>query len=411
MATITATILKDNKKQDNSWNVVYRLTHNRKSRYIKTHHYVTKNDLTKSHEIKPDYLIDHLATEIKKYRAAISAIEGIKLLSVDEVKDIITNDTADVELLAFFEKYINKLKSEGRNTTAGPYLTVLNYLKDYNNGSLYASKLTSKFLSNYEDYLRKPKTIERVNQFGGKTVMKNKFLTDKGVHNHMASLRTMFNAAREYYNDEDTGKIIIKNYPFSKYKIKPKKNIKHKDISLDQVKQIIKYTPVGRWQEIAKAMFMTSFYLCGMNAVDIFQEIEQLASKKKRIEYNRSKTKGKRSDEAFISINIPNEVRPYIEVIKNIDTEYSSARNLTSAISKGLRAINEVLQFETLIMYSARHSFATIARNDCGISKDDIALALNHVSSDNRVTDVYIKPDWSIIDNVQRAVIDKLNEK
>jgi hypothetical protein len=39
------------------------------------------------------------------------------------------------------------------------------------------------------------------------------------------------------------------------------------------------------------------------------------------------------------------------------------------------------------------------------MSKDDIALALNHVDEGNRTTDIYIAKDWKIVDDVQRKVI------
>lgn len=60
--------------------------------------------------------------------------------------------------------------------------------------------------------------------------------------------------------------------------------------------------------------------------------------------------------------------------------------------------------------YWARHTFATVARNDCRMSKDDVALALNHVDEGNRTTDVYIAKDWKIADNVQRKVIAQLRK-
>ncbi len=57
----------------------------------------------------------------------------------------------------------------------------------------------------------------------------------------------------------------------------------------------------------------------------------------------------------------------------------------------------------------ARHTWATIARNECQINKDDIALCLGHEDIDNRVTDIYIKHDYSIIDNSNRKVISFIN--
>lgn len=44
------------------------------------------------------------------------------------------------------------------------------------------------------------------------------------------------------------------------------------------------------------------------------------------------------------------------------------------------------------------------------MSKDDIALALNHVDSGNKTTDIYIEKEWKIIDDVQRKVIKKLKK-
>jgi hypothetical protein len=55
-------------------------------------------------------------------------------------------------------------------------------------------------------------------------------------------------------------------------------------------------------------------------------------------------------------------------------------------------------------MYCARHSFGSIARNECRFSKDDVAFALNHIDSTTKITDIYIKPDWRIIDDVQSKV-------
>lgn len=61
--------------------------------------------------------------------------------------------------------------------------------------------------------------------------------------------------------------------------------------------------------------------------------------------------------------------------------------------------------------YWARHTFVTVARNDCRVNKDDVALALNHVDEGNRVTDIYIAKDWRIVDEVQEQVLKKLKEK
>lgn len=408
MATIAPKILKENKKTDGTWNVLYRLSHNRKTRYIKTTHFVDETQIVGKDDISVDFVIDFLAADIKKYRKKISEIENIDLYTVDEVKEMIFSDSKEIDLFPFFGKHIELLKSSGRGSTATPYTTVYNSLKDYvNNGHLYASKVTSKFLQEYEIYLRTPKNIERENRGGSKMKIKDTFLTDKGVHNHMANFRTLFNKARDNYNDEDLGKILIKNYPFSKYKIKPKKNLKHKNIDIEDIRSIRDVAAVTRREVMAKNIFMLSFYMCGMNAVDIYNNIDRLKELPERIGYKRSKTRGKRPDEAFISVKIPKEAKKIIEVL---EINYSTSRSLNGNLSNGLRSLNDRLKIDGLTMYSARHSFATIARNDLNISRDDVSLALNHVNQDSRITDTYLAPDWSKIDRVQDAVIMKINE-
>jgi hypothetical protein len=54
---------------------------------------------------------------------------------------------------------------------------------------------------------------------------------------------------------------------------------------------------------IGKGNLSTVFYMCGMNAKDIY-ELCQSSIAKNRINYNRSKTRKRRKESAFISINL-----------------------------------------------------------------------------------------------------------
>mgnify|MGYP001008425323 CR=1 FL=1 len=405
MATITPKILKKNEYKNGTWRVLYRLSHDRKSRYISTRHFVPKEFVVGSDDISTDFIIDYLAADIKKYRNKINSIENIEVMSIDDVLSMITSDRSDVDLISFFRSHIGKLRSEGREKTAKPFVTVLNSIIDFNGEMLYASKLTSKFLEKYELFLRRPKLIKR--KQGQNTVVRETSVNDKGLHNHMAALRTLFNAAKSHFNDEDTGNIIIKNAPFSKYNIVAKKQKKHKNLSLDMIRIIRDYEPKTKREQTAKQMFMLSFYMCGMNAVDIFNNWDRLKKLPKRIGYNRSKTEGKREDGAYISVSIPECAK---QIISSLEITYSKIDTLNNSLSIGLRSIATNIALHELTMLFARHSFATIARNDLNISKEDVAVALNHVSDDTRITDTYIAPDWSKIDRVQQAVISKINE-
>jgi len=88
-----------------------------------------------------------------------------------------------------------------------------------------------------------------------------------------------------------------------------------------------------------------------------------------------------------------------------LQARYSTANGLDTALSKGMELVRDRAELPELTFYWARHSFATIARNKCRMSKDDIAEALNHVDGEHGTTDIYIEKDWGIVDDVQSAVI------
>jgi integrase len=152
-------------------------------------------------------------------------------------------------------------------------------------------------------------------------------------------------------------------------------------------------------------VFMISFLLCGMNTKDIFNAT---VIKNGRIEYNRSKTRGKRSDEAFISIKIEPELIPLLNKYRDTSgkrvflfhTIYKESRNFTQYANNSLK---KILPGKTT--YYARHTWANTARNKCGVSKDIVSESLNHTTGNN-VTDTYLERNWSAIDEANRKVID-----
>jgi hypothetical protein len=99
----------------------------------------------------------------------------------------------------------------------------------------------------------------------------SKGLTDRGVHNIMRDLRTLFNEARRKYNNDDLGVIKIPHYPFSRYQIPKKPATRKRNHTIEQVRLIRDcIVKPGSRAELAKELYMLSFYLCGINAVDLY---------------------------------------------------------------------------------------------------------------------------------------------
>ncbi|MDD2286425.1 MAG: IS4 family transposase [Paludibacter sp.] len=86
---------------------------------------------------------------------------------------------------------------------------------------------------------------------------------------------------------------------------------------------------------------------------------------------------------------------------------YTTSEIFVSNMAIGLKRVGEVAKIDAPIStYYARHSWATIARNKCKISKSDIDECLNHVNKGDEMVDVYVEKDWSMIDESNRKVLD-----
>lgn len=201
MATIKEVVLKHHKKEDGTYNIKYRLIHNRKITYINTNYFVEEKQLKKDFSIKDKFLLSVVSTDIAKYR--VKLIELDRLLMILDVKDLAnrltqTDENIVINIIDFGRQYVNELIAQGRKGSAYPISTVTNSLCDYfGSQNVEIEQINALMLPNYEKYLRKVRRFKRKNQYGKEVDYVSKGLSDSGLHNHMRDLRTLFNAARD----------------------------------------------------------------------------------------------------------------------------------------------------------------------------------------------------------------------
>lgn len=416
-ATVDYMVFKHHKKSNGTYNVKICITLNRKRAYISTEHNIVDKQLVKdSFEIKDRFVTDQLNTDAAKMRKVISGLGSqvynfeVKALATYLVNAINPAKNSEyIDIIQFSKNKIEQLHSEGRGSTAKDYSAAVNHLlKFIKKNTLDIREINTHFLRKYEVHLKSLKNIG-----------------SRGIEKNLILLRALFNFARSEYNDEDSGLILIPHYPFASYKI-PKADIPQKRaLDITDIIAINNYeyerpksTRVieSPRSVLARDVYMLSFYLLGINSADLYN-IDKM--KNGRLEYNRTKTKDRRPDKAFISVRIPKKAIPLIEKYKdktgerlfNFHRRFSTSEGFNVAINKGLKVVGKSVGIDELQYYSARHSWATIARNKCNISKDDIAMALNHTDPDRRTTDYYIETDWSIIDKANDKVLKYLEKE
>ena len=405
MLTIKAEVQKDRKRMDGTYNIKIRFTKDRAVKRISTNLFVTKEDLTADLKLKESSMIKQEADRlVLHYRTLLTSLHlDSENYDVNEIVNRLLNkEEADkpIDFIAFSRKWINETSIKGKDN----YTTALkSFIRFIGKEELDIKKLTVDLLEKYKDYLNKVRE-ERVKLMveAGKRIPSNRCLSL-----YLMSLRHLYNEAQKYYNKPDKGLIRIPHTPFEYFKIPRQEATRKRAITPEQIKAIwhMSYQNIHKGAkhtcrpDLAKDCFILSFCMMGINSVDLYNATEL---RDNRLIYYRTKTKDRRLDKAKMEVVVPDMVLPIIEKYRDTTgqrlfkfyKDYRDHKAFNKAINKGLKEIGDQLGIDDLEYYAARHSWATIALNKCGIDKYTVHAALNHVDESMRVTDIYIERDF-----------------
>lgn len=313
-----------------------------------------------------------------------------------------------------FDEVVYKIKSsinqEGQTKPRERVFTdyVLDYARTTNNEA--TKKLYEYTARKIEDYDKDATfntiTPEWLRLFEAHLL---KTMSINGISIRLRNIRTVFNWA---INNEWT-----EAYPFRKFKIKQQK-VTINNISVVELRKLRDY-PVEDWQKPYRDFFMLSFYLCGINPVDLLQ-LRKTDMHGGRIRYTRQKT-GK-----LYNIPVPQEAADIINrysghgdyllsFIEGVKDYHYFAQHCNKAIKKigpykivldkvgKLRKIEYHPLFPKITLYSARYTFASIGA-ELDIPRETIALCLGHSWAD--VTSHYIAYNYKKVDEAVDKILD-----
>lgn len=413
MATVQWVIFKHHKKSDGTYNPKIQIIHKSLSAYIPSGVNTECVRFRKGHSsgsVTDSSIEDSLNDKVRKIRAILNEKEEIisEMDTAKEVKDYvlkILDAGSEIDFLRFANEYKDKIKNE---STKAYNVTRINALTDYvvektGKPSLPISKLTHKLLKDYEDWLR---TTNRKSKKANKV---KSGLSENSINSYMGALSIIFNAAKKKYNDYDVGDILIKNDPFKVYSPPRIETTSKRAVERETIRKIFDYHSDKEVPEMTRDLFLMSFFLAGMNLADIYD----CGPFGDRVEYTRKKTRTHKKNKPFLSLMMHPIIADIIEKYRDKDgirgfcfyKMYSNMPAFHQAVRRGISVLRRELSLPDLTYYAARHSFATIARNECDISMDDIALCLTHESGHD-ITDTYVKLDFSRVDNVINKVVD-----
>lgn len=316
----------------------------------------------------------------------------LKGKAVKDVKVMLEcEERGETVLRGRVEEYIEKTMNRKSKGTRDTYVATLNKLRAYapDFNSLTFDDITIDWLEDFDAWLS--------------TSMPSP--NSRGIYHR--NIRAVFNVAL------DDG--VTTNYPFRKFKIKRIETSK-RSLSIDELRVLLSWE-IEDFKAKYRDIFLLMILLRGINLVDLcslkFENVNN-----GRIEYYRAKT------HKLYSIKIEPEAQEILNRYKgnnfliDICDRYANYKDFKSRMNKELKKIGVIKigkhgkkvitpLFPKLSTYWARHTYASIAYNECGISMDIISDLLGH-SNGMAVTNIYIRRNEKIADEAARRIIDKI---
>lgn len=239
-----------------------------------------------------------------------------------------------------------------------------------------------------------------------------------GIAKELRNIRATFNWARR--------RGMTQNYPFLDYHIQQEET-EPNNISVDDLCRLRDY-PCETWQRPYVDFFFLSFYLAGINSVDLLT-MKRDAFKDGHISFVRTKT-NKQGAHTIRTITLPvlpeakeiidrypskegwllgfmdsrNDYRSFVRVCNEALQKVGPSWKVKDKVGK-LRKVEHSPICPDITLYSARYSFGSIAANDLDISERTIGMCLGHSWSKN-VTSRYMAHDQRKVDDAVRRVVE-----
>lgn len=386
MVTVNYYVNPKKKRKDNTFNVKIIITYKRKRKMLPTSFYVTKLDLTRGGKIKNQQILDGINKIIQTYKSKINTM-GVEFgnITLEQIVKNLKEEKCDCD----FFVYTDLISKEKKEKTKNNYIFVASVVEKYiGTKNLDMRLMDYSFFCDIEKFVTKrynPGTVQII----------------------MTYLKVIYKSAVIYFNNEHEQ--VLSTYVLTAYTYRNKYEPEKRAVGIETIKKIYSLELINKRVELARDLFILSFCLLGMNLIDMFncEKCEQT------IKYNRTKTKDSRSDSAYIEVEIDDRVKHIVDKYRGknkmfcFSEVYKNYYPFKNAVSYGMSKLS-LLVGKKLTFYSARHSFATIAYNDCGIDKFTVHKMLNHIDNGTKITDVYIKTDFKKINEANKKILDLL---
>lgn len=399
MATLKACVKA--KRKDGFYPVYIRVIHHKKVAYMPTDKMVNDKGLTKTGEIDDPYVLQFCTARIVEYMEILNKIDT-ENWTVKDVVDYLKSGYSDICFSDYARKHIDRMIDRGQQRNARNYELALQHMERFAGTTrVMFSHLTSNFVARW---------IQSLEQ------------THRAKEMYPICMRQVFKAAQLEMNDYDNGIIRIKTNPWVKVQIPKADRTEKLAITPEACREFFSFPlPESKMKlplmELGRDVAMMVLCLAGINTVDLFN-LRREDYHGGIIHYQRAKTKKFRADGAYMEMRVPAIILPLFEKYANMDEKddhlfvfsqrHTTNDSFCANVNGGIKQVCQAMGMskdEDYSSYTFRHTWGTVAQNDCGASISDVAFAMNH-SSGHKVTRGYIKLDFTPAWELNEKVVD-----
>ena len=297
----------------------------------------------------------------------------------------------EYSLFNFMGKLIIKLKQNGKIRTSETYTSTLKSFRKFRKDEdIMLDCITSEIMEEYEAWL------------------KNNGLIPNSISFYTRVLRAVYNRAVE-------DGIIDNRYPFRKVYTGVDKTVK-RALPLPVIKKIIRLElSMAPALDLARDMFILSFYLRGMSFIDM-AFLKKSDLRNGSVTYRRRKTGQQliiawEPEMQMILDKYPENNTDYLLPIitKPVNNERNTYRNKGYNINHNLKKIAAMVGVNVPVtLYSARHSWASAAKAK-GIPVSVISEGMGHDSE--ATTQIYLASlETSVVDKANTVILKSLKK-
>nr|WP_308532713.1 site-specific integrase [uncultured Prevotella sp.] len=395
MATIKLAVLKHTKAKNGTYKIRISIGHKSETHYIVTPYSVNALSefdngivvrVPNAHEINIK-----LRNLLNDYEERLERIPSPDDYNCKQLRDLLKSmrphsSTATFQQVS--EQYQKELIEDGRGSYAGMLQNSLRLFFEFTGGDVFLSEISTITISEFERWL------------------KRKGVSQTYISMNLSMTRTIINRAIRM-------QLVTYNiHPFTYWK-RPADPERELDISVEDVRAIRDSQPRLKKQRIARDIFMLSYYLGGINLIDLldidFRDVTVL-------EYTRHKSRNMKLSDKRISFTLQPEAKEIIHKWINrntgkLDFGYKfSYKNFLAYITRSIKSLAkdiDIQDYKKVCYYTARKSFVQHGF-DLGVSLEVLEYCIGQSVKNNRPIFNYLKIMRRHADVAFRMILDNL---